>query len=536
MESQGHIRMRLKAMTRPKQKIKVVGSHINLGSWNLSHGIELTTNTYSYPYWSTPIIILPLNQTIKYKYLIYSPDSLNWESIFDRKICLTQNNCVIEDIYNDPISKIMYSPISIDEAEEVFNEDISYDQRDSVLIVSFLLPITVTINPNGEYIFNDTKGVWKSQLYSTMMKNHIDFIWLGIAGVSIESEEEKEKLTQHMREKYRCIPIFINPNDIDLHEKFCSMILYKLFHNIVYNPTSGITQYNKELWNAYKRVNIFFADQILTHYTRQIIWIHGTELLLVPSFISRKTRDILNIGFFLHHPFPSSEIYRVFPNREAILHALCCCDLIGFHLFEYARNFFSCCKRILSIDIELTKGGYLGLNYYGRHIMVKSDHIGIHPEMIENICKEEDYLAFYEGLRKKYLGKKVLLNIDAPIELSGIMLKFKAFQVANKTFKHKVLFLQIIVSHTVTEETERIKAEIYSLQSSINEDAKEQLVEVIEQELTNIERFAYMSVSSGLIISCIKDGLCLQPFEYLIIKKKVLVELYFQNSLEYLVP
>ena len=50
MESQGHIRMRLKAMTRPKQKIKVVGSHINLGSWNLSHGIELTTNTYSYPY------------------------------------------------------------------------------------------------------------------------------------------------------------------------------------------------------------------------------------------------------------------------------------------------------------------------------------------------------------------------------------------------------------------------------------------------------------------------------------------------------
>jgi hypothetical protein len=39
----------------------------------------------------------------------------------------------------------------------------------------------------------------------------------------------------------------------------------------------------------------------------------------------------LQVGFFLHTPFPSSEIYRTLPVREELLRAVLKADLIGFH-------------------------------------------------------------------------------------------------------------------------------------------------------------------------------------------------------------
>ena len=98
-------------------------------------------------------------------------------------------------------------------------------------------------------------------------------------------------------------------------------------------------------------------------------------------------------------------------------------------------------------------------------------------------------------------------------------MKLKAFQLARKNIKEKVLFLQILVSHGLNNESIRVKQEIYKIQSEINQEANETALEVVEQDLTNEERYAYMRISFGLIISSIKDGLCLQPFEYLIIKK-----------------
>ena len=518
MDLRGHSRFKLKINTLPGQGVKVVGSHPSLGMWNPTLGVELTTDPNTYPSWSTTILLLPLNQTIEYKYLVYTTQTTTWESLPNRKLIITQNWAVIEDIFDGFISKIIYTPSLFAENDEIFNENVEFTDGDTIAIISYQLPITVTYSSAGDWEFELTKGVWQSQLYSLMRSSGKRFIWLGLPGIFPDSEEEKERLVLTMKKQFNCIPIFLSPQDHEMHQRFCSMILYKILHNIIDAKLGDIPD-SEELWCAYKRVNIIFADQILLHHVRHMIWIHGSQLLLLPSFISRKSRDILNIGFFLHHPFPSSEIYRVFPHREAILHALCCCDLIGFHLFEYARNFFSCCKRVLNIDIELTKGGYLGLNYYGRHIMVKSEHIGIQEEMIGAACQTPGFVETYSELVERYRGVKVLLSIDSPIELAGMPLKLKAFRLARKFFKEPVLFLQILVSHTASEETVRVTQQIYALQQEINEAEGGNVIEIIEKELTNEERYAYISVSSALVISSIKDGLCLLPFEYLVIKQ-----------------
>ena len=56
------------------------------------------------------------------------------------------------------------------------------------------------------------------------------------------------------------------------------------------------------------------------------------------------------VGWFLHTPFPSSEIYRTLPVREEVLRAVLKADLIGFHTYDYARHFVSACTRILGLE------------------------------------------------------------------------------------------------------------------------------------------------------------------------------------------
>ena len=54
-------------------------------------------------------------------------------------------------------------------------------------------------------------------------------------------------------------------------------------------------------------------------------------------------------------------------------------DLIGFLLFEYTRNFLTSCKRMLGLEYEFKRGGFLGVEYGGRHVMVQVSTFGVSP-------------------------------------------------------------------------------------------------------------------------------------------------------------
>lgn len=123
-------------------------------------------------------------------------------------------------------------------------------------------------------------------------------------------------------------------------------ILWPLFH---YHP--GEITFDESHWQAYKRVNQMFADRVAADVQdNDIIWVHDYHLMLVPEMLRKAiggSKKNVKIGFFLHTPFPSSEIYRIVPVREELLLGLLQCDLIGFHTYDYARHFLSSCTRIL---------------------------------------------------------------------------------------------------------------------------------------------------------------------------------------------
>ncbi|KAI8013047.1 Alpha,alpha-trehalose-phosphate synthase [UDP-forming] 1 [Camellia lanceoleosa] len=79
------------------------------------------------------------------------------------------------------------------------------------------------------------------------------------------------------------------------------------------------------------------------------VWCHDYHLMFLPKCLTEHNSD-MKVGWFLHTPFPSSEIHRTLPSRSNLLHAVLAADLVGFHTYDYARHFVSACTRILGLE------------------------------------------------------------------------------------------------------------------------------------------------------------------------------------------
>lgn len=84
------------------------------------------------------------------------------------------------------------------------------------------------------------------------------------------------------------------------------------------------------------------------------------------------------IGFFLHTPFPSSEIFRCLPQRKELLLGMLGANLIGFQTYSYARHFISSSTRILGVESTPK-----GLEHKGSLVSVGIFPIGIDVEQVE---------------------------------------------------------------------------------------------------------------------------------------------------------
>ena len=113
------------------------------------------------------------------------------------------------------------------------------------------------------------------------------------------------------------------------------------------------TEYDAKTWTAYKKVNQKFFDALAPHIEgKDIIWVHDYQLMLLPQMIKEAFPDA-QVGFFLHIPFPSFEIFRLLIWRKEILEGILGADLVGFHTYDYVRHFLSSVRRLLGAEHNL---------------------------------------------------------------------------------------------------------------------------------------------------------------------------------------
>jgi trehalose 6-phosphate synthase/phosphatase len=190
----------------------------------------------------------------------------------------------------------------------------------------------------------------------------------------------------------------------------------------------------------------------------------------------REQRPELSIGFFLHIPFPSFEIFRTLPWRMEILRGLLGADLIGFHTYDYERHFLSSVRRLLGLEVTFNE-----IHLEGRVAKVDSFPMGIDYKKFREAALR--HAALEEGeesdlQRRLNLHKastpeaKFFLSIDRLDYTKGIAKRLKAFEYFLQKYpqyREKVrLIILAVPSRSKVPQYRRLKKEIDELVGRIN--------------------------------------------------------------------
>ena len=329
-----------------------------------------------------------------------------------------------------------------------------------LIIISNRLPVTID-QKEGELHFYPSAGGLATGLKS--METDLEKIWIGWPGQEIESKINQEEVKEQLI-KDGLVPVFLRQKEIELYyEGFSNEVIWPHFHYF-----TQFTKYNDEYWEAYKNVNQKFAEivnQII--HEDDFVWVHDYQLMLLPAMI-RNAFPNVSIGFFLHIPFPSYEIFRILPWREELLDGLLGADQIGFHTFDYMRHFLSAVYRISGFEHNFGK-----ITFDGRLVNVDVFPMGIDYEKYaypERIVGKEGIKKMESRLKSK--GRKLILSIDRLDYTKGIPQRICAFEKLikeNPKYRGKVTLMLIVVpSRSNVDQYSHLKAEVDTLVGKID--------------------------------------------------------------------
>lgn len=397
--------------------------------------------------------------------------------------------------------------------------------QDRVIIVGNQLPLRAHRGDNGAWNFSWDEDSLLLQLKDGLAED-VEVIYIGCLKEDIDPSEQDD-VASTLLETFKCVPAFI-PSDLfsKFYHGFCKQHLWPLFHYMLpLSPDLG-GRFDRSLWQAYVSVNKTFADKVMEVISPDddFVWVHDYHLMVLPTFL-RKRFNRVKLGFFLHSPFPSSEIYRTLPVRDELLRALLNSDLIGFHTFDYARHFLSCCSRMLGLSYQ-SKRGYIGLEYYGRTVSIKILPVGIHIGQLQSVLNLPETEAKVAELRDQFAGQTVLLGVDDMDIFKGISLKLLAMEqllLQHPDKRGKVVLVQVAnPARGRGKDVQEVQSETTATVSRINQIFGRQgykPVILIDSPLQFYERIAYYVIAECCLVTAVRDGMNLIPYEYVICRQ-----------------
>lgn len=410
---------------------------------------------------------------------------------------------------------------------------------DRLFVTSFRLPLTVEIGDDG--LVKSTASSASLGLVSAFKHLWARFPirWLGAPGQTVHDSEDmppqqRAEMDLHFKLARNrkplgllsYVPLFPDAVEAAAHQEFCSSVLWPLFHYIPLNL--GERSYHVDMFRAYVRVNRFYAQAMVDEWRKSgideadaMFWVHDFQLCLVPKMI----RDMLptaRIGFFLHIPFPTREVFRALAPRKELLEGMLGADLLGFHTYDYARHFISTCERVLKLrtssDIVDNKG--------------VDCHIAVHPFGIDAdtfiaATKQSAVIERTAQLKKSLVGKKIVIGVDRLDYIKGIphkLLAIEHFLEHHPEWIGRVVFLQVTTPSTsASEEYHAFRAEILEMVGRVNgrfATIEDTPIHYREVNMTLEELCALYSGADVAMITSIRDGMNLVSYEYIVCQKE----------------
>jgi len=310
-----------------------------------------------------------------------------------------------------------------------------------LVVVSNRLPFTVSF-AEGLPQFKPSAGGLTTGLWSYLNRKvpvdatRPDYLWMGWPGASIPPEHEAA-VRAYGERHFKSSPVFLPEDSMDrFYLGFCNKTLWPLFH---YFPT--LTHYEEDHWQEYRHVNQVFGEAVVKALQPDdILWIHDYHLMLLPKLVRERFPE-MPIGFFLHIPFPSWEIFRMLPRawREEITDGLLGASLIGFHTHDYVRYFLTSVLRTAGYEHQL---GSLTLR--DRVVKVDTFPMGVEFDHFAQAAASKETELKVAELRQKCVGQKVIFSVDRLDYTKGLINRLRGYELFlknNPQWHGKVVFI-----------------------------------------------------------------------------------------------
>ncbi|MCB9877772.1 MAG: bifunctional alpha,alpha-trehalose-phosphate synthase (UDP-forming)/trehalose-phosphatase [Planctomycetes bacterium] len=375
------------------------------------------------------------------------------------------------------------------------------------ILVSNRLPVRA--RPDGT-LERTTGG-----LASALSGAGVDAVWVGWPGLPAEAIPDRDVVSAQLRE-IGVAPVLLTQHELDTYyEGYANATLWPLLHSMA---TRAV--FRADWSSVYRDVNHRFADAVLAVAAPgDTVWIHDFHLFLLPELLRAAGRD-LRIGFFLHTPFPSSDLFRILPERREVLNGVLGADRIGFHTFGYLRHFRSAVLRVLGIESDVDSV----------RRVAHTAHLGVHPI-------GHDQQSFAKALASPAFGaamaahttnlgdRRLVLGVERLDYTKGVPQKLEVirrFLHDHPEQRRSVLFLLIAVPSRqgireydeLTEEVQRTVGALNGQYGSIGNVP----IEFLHQSFPQEELAALYALADVCQVTPLVDGMNLVAKEFVACK------------------
>jgi len=389
------------------------------------------------------------------------------------------------------------------------------ETRKRLIVVSNRLPLTLRM-VDGHWTTERSSGGLASAMNPLLRRRGGD--WIGWAnGTGDENLEERSAVLQDWGQKEQCFAVEL-PTDVatGFYEGYANQTLWPVFHNF---PSQ--LKFDAKAWEAYVEANRIFCKAVAMRYKpNDLIWVHDYHLMLLPQMLRQELPDAA-IGFFLHIPFPSSEIFPILPRREELLEGLLGADLVAFQTHGHLQQFRSALLRVLGTESKVAE-----VAVGGRPTRLEALPIGIAPEEYTDLLKHDETTArHYAEWVARYRGQRVLLAVDRLDYTKGVLERLRAYSDllrSSAKLKGKIALIQIAVPTRERIDTyQELRTEVNRLVGEINGKLGTPdwtPVVYINRSIERAELVALYKLADICWVGSLRDGMNLVAKEYVACK------------------
>jgi trehalose 6-phosphate synthase/phosphatase len=376
-----------------------------------------------------------------------------------------------------------------------------------VLIVANRLPVTVKPTDTGVEVQRSSGG-----LATGLLRPHEQSagLWIGWSGAGNLSPDQQAELDRQLADM-RLVGVPLTNEQVSrYYEGFSNGVLWPLFHYLLDQVPLHVRD-----WEPYVEVNERFAGVVAQHYQPgDLIWVHDYQLLLLPALLRERLPDA-RIGFFLHIPFPSEELFRTLPERDQLLRGLLGADLVGFHTPTYLRHFAASLTQILGLTIEIDR-----VQLANREVRLGVFPMGIDAETFRSLADDPAVQAEASALRGDGTVR-LIVGVDRLDYTKGIprrLLAYERMLQNHPDLREKVRLIQVAVpSRTGIEAYQDFRSLVDELVGRINGDfgtPRWVPVHYIFRNLSEPELVALYRAADVMLVTPLRDGMNLVAKEF----------------------